>query len=278
MDGGCQEKHTNMQEGGFKGGNLTHILHERTHFDHSSDLRTPATTTSQQLNSDQQQAQAGARTQINVENNKEKQQRMARTAGQQEKGTMTEDMGAKDSTSNQGNTPKSKNKPRKKNREAAKNRQQVSDQQGEQQENGETCKKFIMVDEHLGMDITSLQTQYMNPLLNVPPDKMPEKCQMNKGPTIDEYVVDNSEDEVDVDNQSLNGPDEDDETSDLLIRAFSPHPDKGLAEEIQQVANNQGISPEDFIITGSNSKSKISTLSQLADQTLDCSLPDHLND
>ncbi|KAG5631324.1 hypothetical protein H5410_003041 [Solanum commersonii] len=242
MDGGCQEKHTNMQEGGFKGGNLTHILHERTHFDHSSDLRTLATTTSQQLNSDQQQAQARARTQINVENNKEKQQRMARTAGQQEKGTMTEDMGAKDSTSNQGNTPKSKNKRRKKKTKRLQKR-----------------------------DNKSVINRENN-------KRMGRLCQMNKGPTIDEYVVDNSEDEVDVDNQSLNGPDEDDETSDLLIRAFSPHPDKGLAEEIQQVANNQGISPEDFIMTGSNSKSKISTLSQLADQTLDCSLPDHLND
>ncbi|WMV13566.1 hypothetical protein MTR67_006951 [Solanum verrucosum] len=55
MDGGCQEKHTNMQERGSKWGNLTHVLHEGTHYDHSSDLRTPATTTRQQLNSDQQQ-------------------------------------------------------------------------------------------------------------------------------------------------------------------------------------------------------------------------------
>ncbi|KAH0684448.1 hypothetical protein KY289_022200 [Solanum tuberosum] len=250
MGGGCQERHTNMQEGGSKGGNLTHALHEDTHFDHSSDLRTPATTTSQQLNSDQQQVQqqdqAGARTQINVENNKEKQQGMARMAGQQNKGSMAKDMGSKASTSNQGNTPKSKNKPSKKRREVEKkrqNRQQGSDQQGEKQGNGENCKKYIMVDEHLGMDITPLQTQYMNPPLNVPPDKMPENCQMNRGPNIDEYAVDNSEDEFDVDNQSLNDPDEDDETSELLIRAFSPHSDRGLAEEIQQVANNQGLSP-----------------------------------
>ncbi|KAG5631335.1 hypothetical protein H5410_003052 [Solanum commersonii] len=71
-----------------------------------------------QLNSDQQQVQqqdqAGAETQINAENNKEKQQGMTRTAGQQDKGSMENDMGAKASNSNQGNTPKSKNKPSKK--------------------------------------------------------------------------------------------------------------------------------------------------------------------
>uniref|UniRef100_M1DBI7 Uncharacterized protein n=1 Tax=Solanum tuberosum TaxID=4113 RepID=M1DBI7_SOLTU len=44
MDGGCQEKPTNLQEGVSKGGNLTHVLHEVAHTDHRPDLRTSATT------------------------------------------------------------------------------------------------------------------------------------------------------------------------------------------------------------------------------------------
>ncbi|KAG5580251.1 hypothetical protein H5410_050878 [Solanum commersonii] len=166
---GIVEVEGGMDGGWSKGGNLTHVIHEGTHFDHSPYPRAPATTTVQHPTSDQQQ--------------------------------------------------------------------------GEQQKEGEVCKKFIMVDEQLGMDITPRQTQYMYPPLTVPPDSRSEKCQMNKGPIIDEYVVDNSEDGPDVDNQSLKDPDEDDETSELLIRAFSPHPDKSLADEIQQVANNQGLSP-----------------------------------
>ncbi|KAG5568615.1 hypothetical protein H5410_064366 [Solanum commersonii] len=47
MDGGCQESYINLQEKGSKGGNLTHVMHEGTHFDHSPDLRAPATTTVQ---------------------------------------------------------------------------------------------------------------------------------------------------------------------------------------------------------------------------------------
>ncbi|KAG5585252.1 hypothetical protein H5410_045686 [Solanum commersonii] len=74
--------------------------------------------------------------------------------------------------------------------------------------------------------------QYMNIPINEPPDKRNEKCQTKKGPDIDEYVVDNSEDDLDGDNHSLKDPDEEDETSELLIRDFSPYPDKGLEYEI----------------------------------------------
>ncbi|KAH0657990.1 hypothetical protein KY289_026738 [Solanum tuberosum] len=45
IDGGCQEKTTNLQEGATKGGNLTHVLFEGAHNDLNSDLRASSTTT-----------------------------------------------------------------------------------------------------------------------------------------------------------------------------------------------------------------------------------------
>ncbi|WMV32724.1 hypothetical protein MTR67_026109 [Solanum verrucosum] len=78
------------------------------------------------------------------------------------------------------------------------------------------------------------ETQYMTPRPNVPPDKWHNTCQTNTVPVIDEYVVDNFEDEVDVDNQSLQDPDDDDETCEVLIKAFSPHKNESIEDEIQQ--------------------------------------------
>ncbi|KAG5631353.1 hypothetical protein H5410_003070 [Solanum commersonii] len=82
-----------------------------------------------------------------------------------------------------------------------------------QQESKEVCKKFIMVDDQQSMNITPLQTQYMTP----PPN------------------------EVDVDNQSLQDPDEEDENCELLIKAFSPQNDQGMDDDIQKVTNNQDV-------------------------------------
>ena len=65
-------------------------------------------------------------------------------------------------------------------------------------------------------------------------------------PILDEYAVYNSEDEIDVDNHSIKGVDKDDETIEALIKAFSPHHDQTLEEEIQQVTNSQCLSPRGF--------------------------------
>ncbi|KAG5585835.1 hypothetical protein H5410_046269 [Solanum commersonii] len=91
---GSQEKHTNMQEGVSKGGTLTDVLHESTHFDHSPDLRTPATTKGQQLS-------LRVKNQATTKNHKGKQQVEAKTTGKQNKGSMAKDMGTKAITSNQ---------------------------------------------------------------------------------------------------------------------------------------------------------------------------------
>ncbi|XP_049352151.1 uncharacterized protein LOC125816581 [Solanum verrucosum] len=73
MDGGSQEKHANMQDGVSKGGNLTHVLHEGVHTDHSPDLRTSATTTAQQHNTQQQQQHLQQQQTVNANRNNEQQ-------------------------------------------------------------------------------------------------------------------------------------------------------------------------------------------------------------
>ena len=70
----------------------------------------------------------------------------------------------------------------------------------------------------------------MTPPTTDPPDKRQQKCMLNKVPLLYEYDVDNSEDVIDGDNQSLEEVDEDDETSKALIKAFCPHNDQTLEE------------------------------------------------
>ncbi|KAK4733765.1 hypothetical protein R3W88_008026 [Solanum pinnatisectum] len=249
MEGGSQENHTNLQEGVSKGGYLPHVLHEGNHFDFNPDLRALATTKgSQQKSRDQQRQQQNQETtqnQTEEDNNEEIQQKVKNAQGDQKKGSMAKDMGAKASTSKQVSTSKSKNKPSKKKRESTKkkqNRQQEGEQQKEQEKKEEECKKFIMVDDEQGMDITPLQAQYISPTPKNPPDTGQGNCQINSIPIIDEYAVENSEDELDRDNQSLKDQEEEEESGERLIELWSNY-NQALEEEIQQVTNNQGLSP-----------------------------------
>uniref|UniRef100_M1DX93 Uncharacterized protein n=1 Tax=Solanum tuberosum TaxID=4113 RepID=M1DX93_SOLTU len=149
----------------------------------------------------------------------------------QPKGSMAKDMGNKAGPSNQMETPKSKNKPSKKKREATRRKQAEQNHQkqahntSQQEENH--CTDFIMMDQI--MDVVPLNAK-----------KPPEPSRVN---VRDEYDVENSEDEFDADNFPMNDIEEDDEISELLIKAFSPNNDNGLEKEIQQVTSKQGLSP-----------------------------------
>uniref|UniRef100_M1DC39 Uncharacterized protein n=1 Tax=Solanum tuberosum TaxID=4113 RepID=M1DC39_SOLTU len=89
--------------------------------------------------------------------------------------------------------------------------------------------------EHV-MDVIPLKAQYIPPTPGKPPDQATVTVR-------DKYEVENSENELEEDNPLDNAKDEDDETSELLIKAFSPNNDTEFDKELQQVTNTQGLSP-----------------------------------
>ena len=90
-----------------------------------------------------------------------------------------------------------------------------------------------MVDDNHGLDILPLQAQYMTPPTADPPDLRQQNGILNAVSILDEYAVDNSEDKMDGDNHFIEEVEENDESSEDLIRAFSLHNDQTLEEEIQ---------------------------------------------
>ena len=54
-----------------------------------------------------------------------------------------------------------------------------------------------MVNDNQGMDMIPLQAQYMTTRTTDPPHKRQQMCKINTIPFLDEYVMDNSEDEID---------------------------------------------------------------------------------
>lgn len=174
---------------------------------------------------------------------------------------MAKDIGSLASSSG----TKSKNKLSKKISDALKKRlaeSQVTDKNpltgvvfsDETRDNHSTkvCKKFILVDDYNPMVITPLGVQ-LNPIPDGEShDAENNMCTLNTDPTllsstendVDEYVMINSEDDVNKDSLSLNDDDENDTLSEHLISVFSPSNDAELQEEINQVAQEQGLSPK----------------------------------
>ncbi|TMW83795.1 hypothetical protein EJD97_000707 [Solanum chilense] len=242
MDGGCKEKTTNLQDGVTKGGNLPHAMHEGLDYDHRSDHRASRSDENVMKQQYQQSEQYEQNTEIREQSAKAKQgkqQHRNKEADEQRKQGDTKDI---------GNTPKSKNKPSKQKRDAEKRRQnRQQEKNSEQGEEGkeESCKKFVMIDDNQGLDITPLQIQYMIPHN---PNKNENKQQEEKDfeHVLDDYAVINSEDEIGSDSQSLQEDEDNDETSEALIRAFSPYKDHSLEDEIKQVTKTQSLSPRSF--------------------------------
>ncbi|TMW89584.1 hypothetical protein EJD97_016937 [Solanum chilense] len=147
------------------------------------------------------------------------------------------------------NTPRSKCKPSNQKRDAAKRKlykEQEADQEKNQEKSVNSGKEQGVEENQQGQINSSYQTRILTPPPRAPPDKYYGKCQVNAAPLIDKYEVINSEDEVERYYQYGDDLVDDDETSNAIIRAFSPQNDKDLEEDVHQVTQNQGLSPRIF--------------------------------
>ncbi|XP_069144371.1 uncharacterized protein [Solanum lycopersicum] len=241
MDGGCQEIATNLQEGESKGGNLPHAMHEGLDHDHRTAHR--ATRNAEGIQQHKQQIQQ------QMQNSDNKKQDAKETIEEKGEKQNDSDHEKKKVTMVNESSPKSRNKPSKPKRDAAKRRQiqqQEKDMEQEHEVREELCNKFVMVDDTQGLNILPLQVQYMAPHSSDPPDKMHKQCRLNDQQNLDEYGVINSEDDQTDDNHSLQESDDNDESSEALIRAFNPHKEQIIEDEVQQVIKNQSLSPRNF--------------------------------
>ncbi|KAH0682611.1 hypothetical protein KY290_021191 [Solanum tuberosum] len=225
-----KEKHSNLQEGKHKGRALSQVMHENQSTDPKTDLQTPTTIKYQQ---EKQVDQSTADPHQDQNNSQDRNQQVQNNKGndKQHKGAMAKDMGNMASTSRQDQTPKSKNKPSKKRRAANKKKQSEMQEQVHNDNGQDTIQ---------AAGASSCKNQYNTPPQGKPPDQTQQK-KTGRTQVIDEYDVENSEDEVDI--QPINVQDDDDEVSELLIKAFSPNNDSELEKELQQVTNKQDLSP-----------------------------------
>lgn len=117
------------------------------------------------------------------------------------------------------------------------------------------------------MHTHTIHDEDIPPSTTEPPDKREQPFKVNTVSLIDEYVVVNSEDKVERDNQSLNDLDGDEETSEALIKAFSPSYDQYIKDEIY-IANTKSR-------TISKKFSTIQTFQAARGQFFHCRLTKH---
>ncbi|WMV32834.1 hypothetical protein MTR67_026219 [Solanum verrucosum] len=246
MDGGCQENPTNLQDGVSKGGNLSHVMHEGVHNDLSRDLRAHATNTHNNVKAihHAQETQKGPLVQ---DTDKSGSKQVASTVEQiqQKKGAVgiegTQDLNIIEEEFGE-KTPnnKSRGKMGKKKRQAIKRRQQAE----------------------TGLQGNDAGSQQKNSKVNTGQNTQDEG---------DEYDIMQSEDEFDQDTQSLNeNEEEEEETSRQLIKAFGS---TMFQQEIQEVSNQQGLSPRVLCwnarsINSQGSLERLQTLKKLHNITL----------
>ncbi|XP_069152145.1 uncharacterized protein [Solanum lycopersicum] len=243
MDGGIKEIPTNLQEGDTKGGSLPHVMHEGLDHDHRRDYRDPRDVNNVIKQQDQQPQQYSQKRDSCKQNTKEK--GVKQQAGKKQ-GT---DQGEQSGNIDIGGTSKSKNKPSKQKRDAEKRRQEKQNDKDKKQKHElreETCNRFVMVDDNHGLDIPPLQVQYMTPTKAEQQYKQQLNNKKLSQPVEDEYAVLNSEDEATEDDPYMDEWDDNDETSEALIRAFSPYKDQTIEKEIHQATMNQSLSPRSF--------------------------------
>lgn len=92
------------------------------------------------------------------------------------------------------------------------NKQQEGQQEEKHEKSEAKYNQVLMVENHQGMDRTSLYDKNMTQYPRVPLDK-DEYFKVNSIPLIDEYAVEKSQEEVDMDNESIVEIEDDDDIS-----------------------------------------------------------------
>ncbi|XP_055835239.1 uncharacterized protein LOC129903719 [Solanum dulcamara] len=106
------------------------------------------------------------------------------------------------------------------------------------------CQQFVIDDDQVGMDITTLQAPIQSVGVNTETHTNVAKANYTLNTEVDEYAVYVFENEEDSDYQPMTDYEDEDAVSEQLIKVFSPSRDKVYEDEVQQVAKSKGFSDE----------------------------------
>ncbi|KAG5613682.1 hypothetical protein H5410_013506 [Solanum commersonii] len=212
----------NNKEGVSEGGNLTHVLHEVDHTDPRLDYRSPATTIARHNNQNNQKQHNPKKGDDTGHLQVESGSQVDRDNGQKLQGLRDND--DKNTSDNKQNDEWHQNSLEKQHQQHSKN---SPGKLSNNKSRGKMSKKKI----------EAIKRKQQKEVEN-----------QGKNRQKSDYDVINSEDEFDEDTQSLNESDDDeegDETSAHLIKAFGSTFRSEFQAEIQEVADQQGLSPRD---------------------------------